>query len=693
MRHTSQAPHGEAGIVYYRDGTTKTLPDLNVKTIEKFVSTRGDSVHGKISETVEKVDLFLDSKFLKDGVMLVDSPGLNGITENLEAITRRQIKESHACIFMFTAERPGTRVEFEMLRDLRTECNRIFIVLNKVEDIKKSEDETPESVVEHLRERHKEFFADEKLPEIYPISASFALSARDKDVPLERDADRVKDAAYYSELEKRSLLGVFEDRLFRYLTEGERTREQLSEPVNKVANTLKYEQDDLNEQIKVLEESRSTTELEQQKLALEEGIAQLQKQSRTLTKPLNERFQSALRDFKDKINARCSDICRRIEITAEEIESVDELQSFAAEVPNSLKKDFLKLSQRLEEDLREDLMLVAEESVEYFDELQDTLSRVSGGELKIHNRDMKLTVAEVGKNMETMEKAFAEKRREMERIEEQIDNAQLSRAKARTLERRKENLQSQLREIATRRNAVFDVFNIPPVEIRTRTVTKLRDRRGLGGAIAQLFFGQKEYQETVEEPDPTSQAAHAGAKQKREEILNDIDEERVALLKEMDKYSSVEVGSSEEFDVEIQLKSKQLEQLHENYKADVAKYMASLDADTTKARKKICREIKSYVEDFAEENIQSINRYLAGIERKMFDSVRTVIEARVNAEIERQQKKMEMLIEDSKASDAKRDEKLQRAIAGRDTVKELLGRVAEIGAELDEMNDHIAQEA
>ena len=103
LRHTSQAPHGEAGIVYYRDGTTKTLPDLNVKTIEKFVSTRGDSVHGKISETVEKVDLFLDSKFLKDGVMLVDSPGLNGITENLEAITRRQIKESHACIFMFTA--------------------------------------------------------------------------------------------------------------------------------------------------------------------------------------------------------------------------------------------------------------------------------------------------------------------------------------------------------------------------------------------------------------------------------------------------------------------------------------------------------------------------------------------------------------------------------------------------------------
>lgn len=129
LRHTSQAPNGEAGIVYYRNGTTKILPDLSVETIAKFVSTTGDTKEGTIAQTVEKVDLFLDSKFLEDGVMLVDSPGLNGITENLEEITRRQIKESHACIFMFSTDHPGTKTEFEILRDLRAECNSIFIVL------------------------------------------------------------------------------------------------------------------------------------------------------------------------------------------------------------------------------------------------------------------------------------------------------------------------------------------------------------------------------------------------------------------------------------------------------------------------------------------------------------------------------------------------------------------------------------
>ncbi|MBQ6759137.1 MAG: dynamin family protein, partial [Selenomonadaceae bacterium] len=386
LRHTSQAPHGEAGIVYYRNGTTKNLPDLNVETIARFVSTTGDTAEGTIAQTVEKVDLFLDSKFLEDGVMLVDSPGLNGITENLEAITRRQIKESHACIFMFSTDHPGTKTEFEILRDLRTECNSIFIVLNKIEEIKASEGETVESVIEHLKANYVKQFPDAKLPEIYPISAYTALAARDKNVPLERDANRTKNAAYYSELEERSRLGDFEDRLFRYLTEGERTREQLSEPVNKVGNALKYELDDLNEQIKVLEESRSTSDLEQQKLALEEAIANLQKERQSLTKPVKERFNTTMRDFRDKINARCSDICRRLETTAEEFETVDELQDFAAELPESLKKQFVNLSQRLEDDLREDLMLVVDESVEYFDGLQESLSNVSGGELKIYNR-------------------------------------------------------------------------------------------------------------------------------------------------------------------------------------------------------------------------------------------------------------------------------------------------------------------
>lgn len=126
-------------------------------------------------------------------------------------------------------------------------------------------------------------FPDATLPKIYPISSYTALVARDKNVPLDRDNGKVKDVAYYADLEEKSRLGDFEDRLFRYLTEGERTREQLSEPVKKVSNVLQNEKEDLEAQIKSLEESQSTSELEAQKLALEEDIANLQKERQTTT--------------------------------------------------------------------------------------------------------------------------------------------------------------------------------------------------------------------------------------------------------------------------------------------------------------------------------------------------------------------------------------------------------------------------
>ena len=119
LKHKTQAPNGKKGIVYYRDGSRQDIPDLSVDTLEKFVSVKGNSDGKTVAQTIDRVELFLESDFLKDGVMLVDSPGLSGIAEHHEEITRQQIKESHASIFVFTAEQPGRRPDFEALRDLR----------------------------------------------------------------------------------------------------------------------------------------------------------------------------------------------------------------------------------------------------------------------------------------------------------------------------------------------------------------------------------------------------------------------------------------------------------------------------------------------------------------------------------------------------------------------------------------------
>lgn len=127
-------------------------------------------------------------------------------------------------------------------------------------------------------------------------------------------------------------------------------------------------------------------------------------------------------------------IIQRTKTAAEDLEDIDDLQIFAADLPDTLKKQFVNLSQRLEDDLREDLILVVDESGEYLDGLQETLANVSGGELKLYNCEFKLTAQEVGKDIETMEKAFAEKRRQIAEIERAIESAESNISKARKLE-------------------------------------------------------------------------------------------------------------------------------------------------------------------------------------------------------------------------------------------------------------------
>ena len=690
LRHTSQAPNKEVGIVYYRDGSTKNLPDLNVETIAKFVSTKGDTAETTIAKTVEKVDLFLESKFLDKGVMLVDSPGLNGVTENLEDITRRQIRESHACIFMFSTDHPGTRTEFEILRDLRQEYNRIFIVLNKIETVKESEGETVDSIIDHLKKNYKKQFPDATLPEIYPISAEFALAARDKSLELERHKGFVKDDTYYSELERKSQIEDFENRLFRYLTEGERTREQLSEPIHKILNTLKNEREELDAQINVLEESKSTEELEQQKSALEKGLDELQQERSTKTKPIRERFNVSLRDFKDKISARCEDIGKGINLEVKEIDDIEELQKFADDLPHNLKKRFGNLAQSLEDNLRDDLISVVDESTEYIDGLQETLTNVGGIELKISVGDFKLSEIEVGKHMEEMERKFAEKRMELKNLEDKIRETQKNKIQARRLEIQQENLQHQLREISERRNNLIETFTIPAVEYRTRTVTKKRPRTGLFGRLANVLVGDKEY---IENEETVDSSAHDDAIKMRNEGLSAIDSERENVLVEMKKYSNQNLGSSESLDFEIQDRQRQLTCLNESYKEEIKKYMAGMEKDVARAKKKIYREISNYVENFFDENKRTINSYLEKIKSKMFNAVQEMLLARVNAEIQRQQKKIDKLIEDSKTSAAMRDEKLQKARTDRDRVIELLAIGAELENELEYgMADAIEEE-
>lgn len=685
LRHASKAPHGEPGIVYYRDGSTEVLPDLSVDTLTQYVTVGTGTERNHVPETTERVDLFLESRFLEDGVMLIDSPGLNGITENLESITRQQIKESHASIFMFSAGQPGSKTDFEILRDLRAQCGRIFIVLNKIDDIKSGEKETVEGVVAHLKESYAEQFAGAPLPEIYPISSYQALLARDP----EGLGQAGTDAAERARLEEGSRLPAFEDRLFRYLVEGEKAQEAFSAPVHTLRAMLGSMCSELDARIEVLCAERSPDELIAQQGAIEDKIGELRQEREALWQPLRIRFQSVMRDIYDRMSGYSAGFVERVVSEAELIEDVEDLREYAAGLEDRITGEHRRRLQRMDDELREELAMVADEiSGQALEGLSEAVSSIPGAALGLSARTFQMTEMEVGSRLEADEKAFAEKRREMQALEDEMQRKEMDKIAARRMERRRDEIKQEQRELAQRYMNIEDSFTIPAVDRYEVPVIGVRDRRGFFGKIGNFLFGGREYQ-TVEVK--TDSSARDEALRLRDGRLDGIAAERAQLQKEMREYQEPAVGS-EELDYEIKAAHQRMQRLQKEYKDALQKHTERIEKEAARAMKGMRREIRRYAEERGEEFERAARSGLQAVKQKSYEAVRGMVTVRIEDEIRRCEERLARLIADSEASDAERDQKLQLAQEARAEADALIARSEAFAREIaDKMQDVIEE--
>lgn len=376
LRHTSQAPNHEAGIVYYNDNRQEAVTELTLETLERVVSTRGDTDDEKIATSVDHVDLFLDSPLLQDGVMLVDSPGLNGVADHHREITERQIQASHASIFMFSARQPGSRTDFEYLRSLKSQSRNIFLVLNMI-DVINPEQETVEDVVNQLRKNYLKQFPEEKtLPEIWPVSAEAALAARDSSIKTYKNVETISTQERRGRLETESRMGDFEKRLWQYLTQGERSREQLLSPVEQCMTVLKERRDYFQKQITLLRESQSAEELVAQKSALEEEIQTLRQSRQNISPELRTEVKRALQEMRDRGEAGCIRVHKEIEMAVEGMDNPDELSEYANSIQHLLSVRFQRIGTQMKDDLREELSRIVEEEYDaWFSDLEERMQQ------------------------------------------------------------------------------------------------------------------------------------------------------------------------------------------------------------------------------------------------------------------------------------------------------------------------------
>ncbi|AYU54235.1 dynamin family protein [Staphylococcus debuckii] len=126
------------------EGTKLHLKNGEITTINNEKLNR---LSEKDLSEVEYLEIFLDSKFLKDGVVVVDTPSITALSENQKEIVDTKIKEATAHVSLSSAEQVEHKAEAEFVQN---QDQTLFIV-NKIDLIRpEEEEETIDAIIMDL---------------------------------------------------------------------------------------------------------------------------------------------------------------------------------------------------------------------------------------------------------------------------------------------------------------------------------------------------------------------------------------------------------------------------------------------------------------------------------------------------------------------------------------------------------------
>ena len=125
---------------------------------------------------VTRVELFYPAAILRNGTVLIDSPGVGSTLQHNTDAALRVLPECDAALFVLSVDPPITEVEIEYLRRVRSKTARVFFILNKVDYVPANE---RHMAVEFLQKVLSERSLLDSAERIFCVSARDGLAAKD----------------------------------------------------------------------------------------------------------------------------------------------------------------------------------------------------------------------------------------------------------------------------------------------------------------------------------------------------------------------------------------------------------------------------------------------------------------------------------------------------------------------------------
>jgi len=153
--------------VFFNDGR---VTEIKPESLPEYVTEKGNP---KNIKGVSEVIITYPSPYLKDGVRLIDTPGVGSIYQHNTDVAYQYLPKSDAALFLLSVDQPVSQAELDFLKDVREYSDRIFFLQNKADYV------NPEDIKESIV-FSKGVIEDVMKCElkIFPVSAKLALDGK-----------------------------------------------------------------------------------------------------------------------------------------------------------------------------------------------------------------------------------------------------------------------------------------------------------------------------------------------------------------------------------------------------------------------------------------------------------------------------------------------------------------------------------
>lgn len=120
---------GDKARVFFQNGLSQDVP---AETLHEYISEQEnhDNERG-----VSEVELFTESDFLKDGIVLVDTPGVGSVHENNSRSAYDFARESDGVVFLLSVDSPINQIEVDFLKSVRKFAGKFYFAVNKIDTV------------------------------------------------------------------------------------------------------------------------------------------------------------------------------------------------------------------------------------------------------------------------------------------------------------------------------------------------------------------------------------------------------------------------------------------------------------------------------------------------------------------------------------------------------------------------------